>query len=263
MSGGSPKQTTSSTQPPRYVQPFLKEAAQEARGLYLSGGPQYYGGYQTVGFSPQSQAAMGMTENRAMSGSPVTDAARGMTAGTLRGDYLYGNPQFNAAVKAATDYTLPQVQSKFATAGRSNSGLAQEAMARTISNAFASQYGNERERQMQAMVASPAIAQQDYADIDRLRGVGRDVEQQAQDWLSEDVARFNYYQNLPERNLGNYIGFLNNSYPGQEVSQPLYRNRSAGAAGGAISGAQVGYQSTSSPYGALFGALAGGLLGGQ
>lgn len=266
MSSKPPKTTTqtSTTEPPGYLQPYLKDAATEARSLYLSGGPDYYPGYQTVGFSPQSQQAMSMQQNRALSGSPVTQSAQNMAASTLRGDNLYGGEGFNAAVKAATDYTLPQVQSRFSTAGRTNSGLAQEAIARTISNAYANQYGQERERQMQAMVAAPALAQQDYADIQALRGVGQDVEQQAQDWLSEDVARYNYYQNRPEQNLATYVGMLNNTYPGQSASQsaPLYRNRAAGATGGALGGAQLGGQ-YGGGWGALFGALAGGLLGGQ
>lgn len=266
MSSGAPKATTqtSSTEPPKYVQPFLKDAAQEARGLYMSGGPDYYQGTQTVGFSPQSQTAMGMTEQRALAGNPANRAATNMATDTLNGNYLYGNPGFNAAVKSATDYTIPQVQSRFATAGRTNSGLAQEAVARTISNQFANQYGQERENQMRAGVMAPALAQQDYQDISALRGVGTDVEQLAQDRLSEDVSRFNFYQQRPEQNLQNYIQNITGSYPGQSssASSPLYRNRSAGALGGAMSGAQLGGQ-YGGGWGALFGALGGGLLGGQ
>lgn len=265
MSSKAPKTTTqtSTTEPPGYVQPFLQDAAQQARGLYLSGGPEYYQGTQTVGFSPQSQQAMAMTENRAIAGNPANRAATNMATDTLNGNYMYGNPGFNAAVKAATDYTIPQVQSRFATAGRTNSGLAQEAVARTISNQFANQYGQERENQFRAGVMAPALAQQDYQDISALRGVGTDVEQLAQDRLSEDVARFNFYQQRPENNLQRYIQNITGSYPGQasSASSPLYRNRAAGAMGGAVSGAELG--SSFGPWGTFFGALGGGLLGGQ
>lgn len=266
MSSGSSKPSvqTSTTEPPAYAKPFLKDAAQQARSLYLSGGPDYYQGTQTVGFSPQSQLAMGMTEQRALAGNPANRAATDMATDTLRGNYLYGNPGFNAAVKAATDYAIPQVQSKFATAGRTNSGLAQEAIARTISNQYASQYGQERENQMRAGVMAPALAQQDYQDISALRSVGTDVEQLAQDRLSEDVSRFNFYQNRPEQNLQRYIQNITGSFPGQSSSSsaPMYRNRGAGAIGGALSGAQLGGQ-YGGGWGALFGALGGGLLGGQ
>lgn len=265
MSSKPPKNVTqtSTTEPPNYLQPFLKDAAGQARQIYNSEGPDFYQGNMTVGFSPESQEAMGMQANRARMGSDVTRASQSDLTNTLRGNYLYGNPGFNAAVKAATDYTLPQVQSKFAGSGRSRGGLAQEAVGRTISNAFASQYGQERENMMKANAFAPMAAQQDYQDINALRGVGQEVEGKAQDLLSEDVARWDYYQNQPERKLGTYINFLNNAYPGQSssASQPIYRNRTAGAAGGAISGAKAG--STLGGWGTLIGALAGGLLGGQ
>ena len=266
MSSKSPKSTTttSTTEPPGYLQPYLKDAAEQARSNYLSGGPQYYPGYQTVGFSPQSQEALAAQEQRARQGSDVTRAAQDQNTATSRGDFLYGNPAFNAAVKSATDYTLPQVNSKFAAAGRTRSGLAQEAQARTISNAFANQYAAERENQLRAGTLAPGLAQQDYADIGALGQVGQATEQLAQDRLSEDVARYNYNQNLPEMNLANYVGMLNNTYPGQNAAtnQPLYRNRAAGATGGALGGASLGGQ-YGGGWGALVGALAGGLLGGQ
>lgn len=265
MSSKPPKNVTqtTSTEPPGYLQPFLKDAAQQARGIYQGAGPDFYPGQMTVGFSPESGEALGMQANRARMGSDVTRASQGQLTDTLRGNYLYGNPGFNAAVKASTDYTIPQVQSKFAGSGRSRGGLAQEAVGRTISNAFASQYGQERDNMIKANAFAPMAAQQDYQDIDMLRGVGREVEGKAQDYLSEDIARYDYYQNLPERKLGTYINFLNNAYPGSQgsASQPLYRNRASGAAGGAIGGAQAG--SSFGGWGTLIGAIAGGLLGGQ
>lgn len=266
MSSKPPKTVTqtSSTEPAAYVQPFLKEAAGEARQIYNSDGPDFYNGNMTVGFSPDSQDALGRQANRARMGSDVTRASQSNLTDTMRGNYLYGNPGFNAAVQATTDYTLPQVQSKFAQSGRSNSGLAQEAVARTISNAHAGQYGQERNNMMQANAYAPNAANQDYQDINALRGVGRDVEGKAQDLLSEDVARWDYYQNQPERKLGTYINFLNNAYPGQSssASQPLYRNQAAGALGGALGGAKLG-GSYGGGWGALIGGIGGGLLGGQ
>ena len=231
--------------------------------MYESGGPDYYPGYQTVGFSPQTQASFDMQTQRAIGGSELNRSAAQNNLATTRGDYLYGNPGFNAAVQAATDYTLPQVRSNFATAGRTRSGLGQEAQARTISNAFAQQYGQERENQMRGQVIAPELASQDYRDIAALRSVGGEVEQLGQDRLAEDVARYNYYQNAPENNLARYIGLLQSSYPGQSAAQttPLYRNRTAGALGGAASGAAAGSQIYPG-WGTLIGAVGGGLLGG-
>lgn len=275
MSSKAPKNTTqtSVTQPPAYIQPYLEDSAKEAKSIYESDGPNYYPGKQTVGFSPDSQDAISMQSNRARYGSDLTRASQNQLTDTLRGNYLYGNPGFNSAVQATTDYTLPQVQSKFAGSGRTNSGLAQEAIARTISNAYSGQYGQERENMMKANAFAPNAAQQDYQDIAALRSAGQEVEDKGQDWLSEDVSRYNYNENLPEQKLGNYINALSGSYSGSQSSssQPLYRNRAAGAVGGATSGAGLGSAiasgassgTSAGPWGTLIGAIAGGLLGGQ
>lgn len=254
--------TTQKNEPPEFLQPYLQDAATQARDIYYGEGAQFYPGQMTVGFSQPSQDAFGMIENRARQGSDLNRAAQDQTQQTIQGNYLYGGEGFNAALDAASRRITPQVESTFARGGRLNSGLADVAKTQALSDSFASLYDAERGRQMQASALAPAMAQADYFDYNQLQGVGGQIEQQGQNLLDEDIARYNYYQQQPENRLADYIGLLNGSYPGatQSSSQPVYRNRGAGVVGGAAAGAAAG--SYFGPYGTAGGAILGGLLGG-
>lgn len=80
--GGGGSQTTR-TEPPKYLQPFLQQGMQEARNLYNQGPAEYYPGQTVVGFSPETEAAMGLQADRARTGSPITSAANSFAANTL------------------------------------------------------------------------------------------------------------------------------------------------------------------------------------
>ena len=96
-----------------------------------------------------------------------------------------------------------------------------------------------------------------YGDLDRLLGVGRTVETQAQDLLNADIDRWNYQQNLPQQNLQNYANIIY-GLPGGYGSTRTSGgggSRLSGALGGAATGASI-----AGPWGALGGAVLGGLL---
>lgn len=90
-----------------------------------------------------------------------------------------------------------------------------------------SAFANERNNMMTAMGMAPGLAQADYADFDRLMGVGNQVQQQAQGNIMDQVGRWNHYQNQPEQTLNNYAGIIGNlggmGGTGTQ-SQPLYGN---------------------------------------
>ncbi len=227
--GGQPNEQTQTTNnaPWAAQQPYLTYGFGEQRRLY-DNGPS-----TVIPFSNETEQALQMQQQRAMNNPAV-----GTLDATLRGDYLYGGPGFNAAYGAAADQIMPSVQSMFSRAGRTGSGLAQGEMTKQLGNAFAGLYGQERNNQMQALAMSPQIG---YADADRLAGVGAQREQYLQDQAMEPYQRLQMYQQGIQ---GNYGGT-------QTTTQPLYRNRMAGALGGAAAGATLG------PWGAA----AGGLLG--
>lgn len=226
--GGEDSQTQTTTNAPwAPQQPHLKFGFDEQRRLYDSGPST------VIPFSPETQQAMGMQTQMAQN-SPTS----GLLDATMRGDYLYGGQGFNAAYQAAADQIIPDVQSMFSRAGRTGSGLAQGEMAGRLGNAFAGQYGQERNNQMQALAMAPSVR---YSDVDRLGQVGAQNEELAQQYANEPYQRLQQYQ---QGVSGNYGGTTT-------TTQPLYRNRLSGALGGAAAGSAFG------PWGMA----AGGLLG--
>lgn len=186
-----------------------------------------------IPFSAETEQALQQQAQMAQN-SPTA----GLLDATLRGDYLYGGAGFNRAYDAAANRIMPQINSSFARAGRSGSGLAQTAMAGALGDAFAGQYGQERNNQMQAMAMAPQVR---YADVDRLAAVGEQREGLQREYAMEPWDRLNRYNSMIQ---GNYGGTSTST-------QPVYRNKAAGALGGAAAGSYFG------PWGAL----GGGLLG--
>ena len=65
---------TTTVNPPSFQLPYLQYGMEQARGLYETGGPNYFPNKTYVPFSGQTEAALGLTENRALMGSPVDRA---------------------------------------------------------------------------------------------------------------------------------------------------------------------------------------------
>lgn len=298
-SSSSPSRTTTVNEPPAFIQPYMQYGAQQGRALYETGGPQYYGGNTVVPFSEQTENALGRTEQRALQGSPVNQAAQGYATNTLNtaptsqfgaGQNPYGsgsNPYLDATFNRAADSVQQRLGTQFAGSGRNIdasravnadelSGLAERIYGGAYENERGRQYGfdlSERDRMAQDLsqqrahqfgVAglAPTLANQDYVDLQALGGVGGQVEDLSGRLMEDQAARWDFSQNAPQMNLDNYIARITGGYPGgtQTNTTPTYRNRTAGAAGGAMAGAQMG--SAFGPWGTAIGAIGGGLLGG-
>lgn len=119
-------------------------------------------------------------------------------------------------------------------------------------------YGDIGQQQFRAGTLAPSAQAMDYANIDRLLGVGGSMEDQAQRYIDADMARWNFEQQAPWQNLANYANIiygLPGSYGATTSTQSgQERNRLAGAAGGAMAGASLG------PWGAIGGGLLGLLM---
>ena len=85
---------TTTVNPPSFQLPYLQYGMEQARGLYETGGPNYFPNKTYVPFSGQTEAALGLTENRALMGSPVDRAMQSYITGTL-GNTGMGQPAFN------------------------------------------------------------------------------------------------------------------------------------------------------------------------
>jgi hypothetical protein len=163
--------------PWRGVQPFLMDYLRGTQDWY-EGGPSLY-----QAPTPEMQTAMDMMSQRAMMGSPITQAAQMEGLRTLSGQGMF-NPLYEQAAQRLGEtfqnITIPTIQSQFGRAGRTGSGLYQQMaqgamgnLGRSLSDLSAQAYGQERGRQMQMMGMAPQLAQMDYGDIGQLMNVGQ------------------------------------------------------------------------------------------
>lgn len=262
---------TQKSDPWKGIQPQLLQAAQDTQNLYKQGAlkPQNYPGETIAPFSQSTQQAMDLTRQRALNGSPVTRGAQGLLSDTLSGSFLNSNPYLDATFNKAANAVTGKVNSAFNGAGGFGANSSnQQSLARELGNVATDIYGgnyqNERNLQQQAMGYAPALANQDYTDLNALLGVGQSQDTQNQNLINEGINKFNLNQQAPAANIQNYIDLLNGTggkYGSSSSTQPLYSNPAAGGLGGALGGAQLagllGFGGTGMGVGAGIGSLLG------
>lgn len=120
-----------------------------------------------------------INEARGATDFTQTPEARDALTSTARGDFLFGGEGFDAAVDAAVRSAQPHILSTFgrAGAGGSTSGLAQTAIGQSAIDAFASQFGSERARQLGA---ANALESGGRADRSQFLGLGESGANRAQ-----------------------------------------------------------------------------------
>jgi hypothetical protein len=251
--------STSTTQIDPTIQPYLTYGLQEAQRLYQAGGPKYYQGQTYVSPSEATQTGLQALQARASAGSPLTGAAQQQLLGTIQGDYLGGNPFFSgafqpAAQAATTEFNkaIGDITSAASKAGRYGSGamtnlqgaaagqLAQK-LTGTAGQLAYENYANERARQQQAMFGAPALAEADYADINKMLAAGQLGEGYKQQALTADMARYGYEQQLPQTQLTNYLSNIGLVPKGQTTTAqtPYFTNPTATALGTGLLGVQL------------------------
>lgn len=268
-SSGNATQTTR-TEPPEYLRGYLMGAAQEVNNNFYGAQNQYYPGQTVTPFSSQTQQALNLTEQRALAGSPTTQAASNYSQSVLGGDYLPGgvksNPYLDATFNQASLATQNQLASQFAGAGR-NIGASATTRGDQLNNLATQIYGgaydSERQRQQAMVPFATGLDNQAYTDLGQLGQVGATYEDLTGRQMEDAAARWDYNQNVDDVALNNYLsrfGMLTGGAGNtQTTSTPIYRNRTAGALGGASTGASLG--SSLGPYGAAIGGILGGLYG--
>ena len=238
--GGGTQTVNTQTLPPAYAQPFLEFGLSEALEQFRSPKPQFFPGSTVVGFSPESELALGGIRDRALDPNSLTAQTQGVVQQNLMGT----NPLMSAAFKPVVD----RVTSQFAKSGRYGSGANQEALAAGLAPmAFQAQ---------QAAIAQAPQVQN--LDLQQLAQVGAAREGQAQSELQGDIDRFNFEQNVEAQKLRDFLALVGGGTIGSQNIQPVFRNPLASGLGGALGGAQLGSSLGFNPF---LGAAAGGLLG--
>jgi hypothetical protein len=291
--------------------PFLTQGLERAQSLFLTGQqPEFFPGQTFVSPSAATTESIAQQEAIARQQSPVLQQAQeafqsslGGIGQTAQGGFLNANPFQQQMIQAATrpleqafsQQVLPGISSLYSRSGRLGSGAmeralgtASEGFGRALgditSNIAGSQFQQERGLMQQAQLGQAALAQaapsiygQQFLPAQALGQVGAQQEAIAGMPLQEEMARFQFGQQLPYQQLQGYLSSVYGSpmgaYGTQTTQQPLYQNRTTGALGGALAGGLGGYalgqafpsigSTLGSSYAApLIGALGGGLLGG-
>lgn len=280
--GGSNSTTVQKADPWKGQQPYLQEIFREAQRLYNAPGPDYFPGATVAPFSRETEAALEAQAARARAGSPLTAAGQNELQRILGGQYLNANPHLDQAIDIASrglarnyrNAVQPGIDSSFSAAGRYGSGLHQAAQAQA-EQALAAQlgdiaaglawrdYGAERAAMQRAAALAPQLAAADYADIAQLGAAGRMRDQMNQALINDQIARFNFAQQLPYNKLAQYMGLIQGDYGGTVTTTAPRQGASLleGALAGGGLGATIGSTFTGiGPWGPLVGLGLGGLL---
>ena len=275
--GGGGTNTVTRTELDPTMRPYVQYGLSEAQRLYQTPNvPQYYPGQTYIGPSAQTTAALQAAQTRAMRGNPLVPAAQQQLQQTIQGEYLGANPFLQAALQPGFEAAQRQYESatnqalsNFSRAGRYGSGAMRGALtnvggeyARALTGAAGqlgyANYADERTRQQAALQAAPAMAAQDYADIQRLSQIGQQTEAYQEMALQDAINRFNFEQQAPYARLQSFLSGAYGAPSGMQQVTPVYRNPVGGAFGGALSGAALGQMTGFSPG---TGAAIGGALG--
>ena len=236
----------SQTEPPEYAKPFLEFGISEAKEMY--GSPQqFYPGATTVGFSPESEMALGGLRQQAITGSPFIGAVQDVVMQNLTGT----NPLMAAAFRPA----IEAVQAEASKAGRYGSGYQQAAMTQALAPMA-------YQAQQAAIAQAPGARQFGQADLQTLAQVGAAREAQDQAELASNMQRYQFEQEAPRAALADYMATVAGGTVGGQTMQPVFRQPALSALSGAMGGAQLAgmIPGMGGGVGAGIGALAG-LLG--
>ena len=164
----------------------------------------------------------GLTVGRAA--GDLGDALAGMGANLYGGNYQQERGrQMQALGLGSQDYQFGQ------NLGLGAAGEAQRGM------------GILGSLQQGAAGLAPTAAGLDWQNIDRLRGVGSQVEGMAGNALSDQMNRFNFYQNRPDDALARYVAAVQGNYGSATTSNTnADSNPMAGVLGGGMTGAALG-----------------------
>ena len=260
------------------LQPFIQYGLEEATRQYQTGAPLYFPGQTFVSPSTETEQALLAQRNRAIQGSPLNLASQMQQLGTIGGQYLGGNPFFQGvfqpAAQAATqqfNQAIQDVSSQASRAGRYGSGAMgqlQDRASMQLANALTGtagqlayqNYAAERAAQERAAAMAPSLAATDYGDIAQLAAAGQTREAYEAQRLQDEINRFNYYQNLPQQQLSDFLSAAYGAPRGSVVQTPVYSSPLISGLGGAALGSQLGRNTSYQGLATTLGGLAG-LLG--
>lgn len=257
--GGGDTETTQKTEPWDPQQAYLRDIFEQAAMQYQAPGPEYYPGSQVVPYSPQEQVAQTMVEDYALTGAPSQVADAQNAQQFLIGDVLRpdSNPYLQQAAAGAIqpvreelmNNILPAIDDGAVIAGAYGSdrqGIAQsqaidlaiQDMLNTTSSMYNTGYQNNLDAYVKGLALSPQTMQMGLAPAGYLSATGEMDRALAQQLLNQDVAAWDFSQQLPAAKLADYQGFVQGTYGGTGTGTSAGGSSSdlLGALGGAMGG---------------------------
>jgi len=193
----------------------IQQSLPQVEGLYNQRlGQQFFPGQTYAGFDPSQTEALGNIEGIARGGGGVTGDALNLTRDTLQGKYLdAGNPHFGLMAGRIRDQVLPSITSQWAKAGRGTGnldvvGAAGQGVGDAVGALAYQNYGDERNRMMQASGMAPMLDQARYADSDRLWAAGAERQGMDQKAIQEAMMRYQFDQDKEGNALKEKLGIL-------------------------------------------------------
>jgi hypothetical protein len=298
--------TTTTSQIDPLLAPYLETGLEQAQNLFFgTNQPTFFPGQTYVSPSQQTLTALQQQEALATQPNPLLQQAQqayqaslGQIGQTASGAFLNANPYQQQMIDAATrplsqqfsNQILPGISSLYSKSGRLGSGAMESALG-TASESYlralgdvsgtiaGNQYQQNLQSQQQAQIQqaqlaaqAPAIYGQQFLPSQQLAQVGAAQEQIAAQPLQQQLAQYQFNQQLPYQQLQGYLSSVYGTplggYGTTTQTYPTYQNTGAGVLGGALAGGLGGYAlgqafpQIGGLYGGLGGATLGGLLGG-
>lgn len=260
-SGGGDTNQTTTVNPPAFVAPYLKNAAQAASNLYKTGPQEFYPGQTYAGFDPlqtQGQQAQLNFANSILPG--LNQNIFGSFNQALDASNIVDNPAIQAGLGAIenranqnfSESILPQLRQQatgtgnmFSSKAEQSERLAGRDLQSVISNAQADLLSGSIGDAMRLQGAGLSLAPQTLGTGlfggQVQQDIGGQLQGMDQNAINETMARFNFGQQAPTNSLNDYIAQLGGLAGNYNVSQG---NTSADSSnnwlGGAIGGGLLG-----------------------
>jgi hypothetical protein len=303
--------TTTTSQIDPLLAPYLETGLEQAQNLFFGANqPQFFPGQTYVSPSQQTLQALQQQQALATQANPLLQQAQqayqaslGQIGQTAAGAFLNANPYQQQMINAATrpltqqfsNQILPGISSLYSKSGRLGSGAmesalgtASESYLRALGDVSGTIAGNQYQQNLQSQqqaqmqqaqlaAQAPTIYSQQFLPSQQLAQVGAAQEAIAAQPLQQQLAQYQFNQQLPYQQLQGYLSSVYGTplggYGTTTQSYPTSQNSAAGILGGGLAGGLGGYMLGSmlpssflGGYGGLaggaLGALGGGLLGG-
>ena len=174
-----------------------------ASGQYLNNNPYQNQMDQSIAASVLPQVTAGFVNGNSM-GNPTAAyaASQGLASALAPIHYQNYQQQQQNQLNASN-----QLNSNLAAAGSGEGGI----------------YGQGMQQMLAGLGLAPQTQQLAYGDLGQLFGAGQQQQQQSQQELSDQVNRYNYYQQLPYNQLNQFQSEIGGNYGGQYTT-PMYSN---------------------------------------